>query len=954
MPSGVVTFLFTDIEGSTRLWEEHPSEMRAALALHDAVLRAAVEGAGGRVFKVVGDSVCAVFERATQAVAGAIAGQRAMLESDWGPTGPLRVRMALHTGEADADAHDYYGQPLNRCARVLATGHGGQILLSQATAELVREELPEGVAIQDLGEHRLRDLTRPERIGTLVVPGLPGDFPPLRGLESFPHNLPQHATTFIGRLRELAEASELLATSRLTSLVGPGGTGKTRLAVQIAADTIDAYPGGAWFVDLAGATSPEMVPQAAASVLGLREEAGRSLVDTLQAHLSRSRALLLLDNCEHLIAACAELAVRLIQSCSDLKVLATTREELRVRGEQVYRVPPLPAPETDAGASPQELAQYESVQLFMERASAVRPGFDLTESNGPSVALICRRLDGLPLAIELAAARMKAMNPEQIVERLDKRFRLLKGGDRTARERQQTLQALVDWSYDLLTGREQCLFRRLSVFVGGFSLEAAEAVGTCDEIEGWEVMDLVVALVEKSLVAVDERGGEAVARYRMLDTLRAYGLERAEDLGELAELRGAHLAHFREMVGGGDGTHTGLDATDWVHRLDADRYNMVAAVSWAVESDPEVALDLCYRLHPYWHRLGRWTEARTLLGAALDRTDCATSPARGRVLWAAGFFASQQADGESAVRLLREGLECARQAGDQEAVAMCLGTFGVVARHRGDAEGARHWLEDALSAARASGDKVMVARLLADLAAASLGQGDHAAVRRLTDEGLRISRELGARAVTAHHLMITGHLALAEGRHAEAVTLLRESLEINRALDFRNHVAATLSSLGMAACLMGDTAQALAAHEEALVVQREIGDRWGVAATLHGMGEASLASGDPGAALDLFRQSLSQARGVGSRLGMASCIEGVAKALARQGSCRAAAVLLGASERMRASLDSPTSDTEAAALAHTADLVRRELGEPAFVEAHGQGMSMSESAAVAAALGPEH
>jgi predicted ATPase/class 3 adenylate cyclase len=555
LPTGTVTFLFTDIEGSTQLWEQHPDAMRLALARHDASLTAAIQSNHGHVFKTVGDAFCAAFAMAPDAIDAALAAQRHLhaLQPSAVPSAAglaLKVRIALHTGAAKVRGGDYFGPALNRVARLLAIAHGGQVLLSGATQELVQDDLPPGSSLRDLGRHRLRDLQRPEQVYQLFAPDLPAHFPPLRSLEAFRHNLPVQLTSFIGRKREMAEVKRLLAESRLLTLTGSGGCGKTRLALQVAADLLEEFPEGVWLVELAPLADPGLVPQAVASVLGLREEPGRSLTATLTDALRARSLLLVLDNCEHLLSACAQLVESLLHACPQLRVLASSREGLGIGGEQTYPVPSLSLPDPQRLPALDELQEYEAVRLFAERAGLSQPRFAVTAANAPSVVQVCRRLDGIPLAIELAAARMKALPVEKIAERLDDCFRLLTGGSRTALPRQQTLRALIDWSYNLLSEPERTLLRRVSVFAGGWTLEAAEAVcageaecagappGPLPGIKAWEVIDLLTSLVEKSLVMYEEQGGEA--RYRLLETVRQYARDRLLETGEAAAVRGRH------------------------------------------------------------------------------------------------------------------------------------------------------------------------------------------------------------------------------------------------------------------------------------------------------------------------------------------------------------------------------------------------------------------------------
>jgi len=509
----ITTFLFTDIEGSTRLWEEQPERMREALARHDALARAAVEAHGGRVVKTTGDGVHAAFDDPLHGVLAAIALAQAVHDPAATNGVALRVRCGLHAGVHEMRDGDFYGTAVNRAARIMAAAHGGQVLLSRAVAALVADRLPGGLALRDLGLVRLRDLASPEQVYQLSHPALRRDFPALRSLESTPNNLPQQVTSFVGRERDVDGVRAIVNRSRLTTITGMGGLGKTRLAAHVAAEMQDGFPDGVWLVELADTTDSRLVAQAVARTLGVKEEPARATAEVLAAHVSKRSLLIVLDNCEHLLEECSILVQRLLRSSAGVRVLATSREPLRVRGESVYVLPALDVPDLRAPFEPPFLMQNAAVRLFVERARAARADFELTTLNAADVAAICHRLDGIPLALELAAARVRALSVEKIAERLTYRFKLLKGADHTVLPRQQTLQALIDWSYDLLSEPERRIFRQLAAFAGGWTLESAEAVCECGDEE---VIDLVSRLVDKSLVEREEDPD----RYWMLQTVR--------------------------------------------------------------------------------------------------------------------------------------------------------------------------------------------------------------------------------------------------------------------------------------------------------------------------------------------------------------------------------------------------------------------------------------------------
>ncbi|HNM36974.1 MAG TPA: adenylate/guanylate cyclase domain-containing protein, partial [Anaerolineales bacterium] len=549
--SGTVTFLFTDIEGSTRLWEEHPEAMKTALAKHDSVLRESIESSHGQIIKTTGDGVHAVFETAIDSIRASIAAQSGFQTPEFlNKSGVLlRVRMGIHTGEAELRDGDYYGSVLNRAARLMSMAHGGQILISNATSELIRDGLPANVTLRDLGEHRLRDLTRPEHIFQLVHPDLPGEFPPLKTLDAFPNNLPVQLTSFIGREKEIAEIKSALGSARLVTLTGSGGTGKTRLSQEVGMQLLTNFQHGVWLVELAPLSDESQIIPALAQVFGLQELPFNPLAKLVEDYLRDKKLLLILDNCEHLIAGCARLADHLLHQCAGLKILASSREALGIAGEVAYRTPSLSSPAlggfpaAEDGGLSKKILEYESTSLFVDRARAANSKFALTDSNASSIAQICHRLDGIPLAIELAAARTKLLSAEQIATRLDDMFRLLVGGSRTALPRQQTLRALIDWSYDLLSDEEKRLLQFASVFVGGWTLEALEFVA-----EEPSTLELLEQLVNKSLVVTEEHKGEM--RYFLLETIRQYGREKLFEAKQASAARDRHFIYYKNLTNG--------------------------------------------------------------------------------------------------------------------------------------------------------------------------------------------------------------------------------------------------------------------------------------------------------------------------------------------------------------------------------------------------------------------
>jgi len=698
-PSGAVTFLFSDIEDSTPLWDRHRAAMRSALAEHDRILQTAVTTNGGVIVKTTGDGAMAAFASPSNALSAALDAQGALLDAPWATIAPdkIRARIGLHTGEAELRAGDYFGTAVNRAARLMASGHGGQILLSGTTSALLRGSLPEETSLLDLGEHSLKGLNRPAHIYQVQAGGLPREFPPLRTDESQMGNLPQPLTSFVGREKELAGVEQLLGETRLLTLTGPGGTGKTRLSLEAGHHVEGAYDHGVWLAELAPLMDGSLVPTAVAALFELREDAGLPIMEILTNYLRGKKLLLILDNCEHLVSACAQLANDLLPAAPGLTILASSREGLGVAGETTMHIPVMGIPTRDM-IDRDEIARFEAVRLFVARARAAKPGFELTETNSEAIGQIVRRLDGIPLAIELAAARVKLLSPAQIAARLDDRFHLLSGGSRTALPRQQTLRALIDWSYDLLDENERWFLRQMSVFAGGWTMEAAEYVvnqdirgfGTSKDLRGFgpntpesselknlgglgqlDALDLLANLVNKSLVRIDDSADEV--RYFFLETIRQYARDRLYEAGEGSQARDRHFAYFLQLAGEGFqfGALTTFDDLERLTRLEDELDNLRVALEWGAGHDPIAAIDLLLHLTALWSTLSLGEEARRWAEMLLD--SLAALPvadekamsrrrlARAYGLCILGLGAGSTAAGETAYEALEEAIGILRE-----------------------------------------------------------------------------------------------------------------------------------------------------------------------------------------------------------------------------------------------------------------------------------------------------
>jgi predicted ATPase/class 3 adenylate cyclase len=895
LPSGTVTFLFTDIEGSTRLWEEHPELMRSALARHDEIVRFAIESHGGYVVKMTGDGFHAAFSTAHDAVDAAIDAQRSLGAESWDATGPLRVRMGVHTGEVQHREHDYYGTAVNRAARLMAVAHGGQVLASDATERLLGDAPGQSYELVDLGEHRLRDLAHASRVFQVVAPELDGEFPPLRSLAAFPGNLPLQLTSFVGREDEFVVLAKMLGASRLVTLTGMGGVGKTRLALQIAAEVIGQFPDGAWWCEFGPVNDPAMVWETVATSLRVQPVPGRAVDESVLGYLAAKQLLLVLDNCEHLLDVVARLVDTIEHRCPKVSVLATSREGLAVAGERLVAVPPLGVPAEDAGGD--GLRQSEAVCLFWDRASAARSDFALTDRNVGAVGVLCRRLDGIPLAIELAAARVRSLSPEDLVSRLDQRFQLLTHGSRGALERHQTLRSTIDWSYDLLTPTERHALQRLSVFAGGCDLEAAEAVLPDDELDAADVVDVLGQLVDKSLVVVDDADGGL--RYRLLETIRQYAGERLDASGDPGALRRRHADHYVALAEVAGVHLRGFEHVEWARVVIRDIDNFRAALDWAVEApSKEHALRLVAPL-AVQGRIGdlamEWAATTSAIPAGDDHPlvpVVATWAAWGAItagdlVRAEGLVASaEQAQAALGIRM-----PCVARA--QAILGFFRGGFDEARRH------AAEWVE----LARASGDPYELAHALTMLASAiQITEPTLDAAIAAIDEAIRVARAAGVDSALAFALPL-----LANWLPSEA------------------------------------SERALALLDEATEASTRIGDPWGVANATHQQGHIAGRRGEWRTALRSIVAASDQNLQLGA-LGQVGLCHLAGVAFWELGLFEPAAVLIGKSESMS---EGQVPDWILERKSATVAALREALGESQVARLAEQGVALDLADAVA-------
>ena len=853
LPTGTVTFLFTDVEGSTRLWERDSEAMSRALYRHDELLRNVVEAHGGVVFKTVGDAFHAAFPTAPEAVEAALDAQKTLLSTQWEEAGPLKVRMALRTGTAEERGGDYFGPTMNRTARLLSAGHGGQVLVSLSTRELVRDQLPPGAGMRDLGERRLRDLFGSEHIFQLTAPGLPTSFPPLQTLDVRLNNLPLQPTPLLGREREVAEIADLLRRDdlRLLTLTGTGGTGKTRLALQAAAELIDEYEDGVFFVALTPISAPGLVASAVAGALSVGESAGRSLEEDLKDYLSNKELLLVLDNFEQVVDA-APMVGELLSTCRGLEVQVTSRTPLRVYGEHEYPVRPLELPDPEHLPPIETLGQYEAIRLFTERARAANATFSLTNENASAVAEICARLDGLPLAIELAAARTRLLSPQAICSRLSDPLKLLTGGARDLPERQRTLRGAIAWSYALLDEGEQILFAKLAVFSGGCALDAAEAICDPDGDSSVDILDGLSSLLDKSLLRQEVgEGGEP--RFVMLETIREFARERLQLSGNAARTRKLHAAYFLALAEQGESKLRGPEEAMWLERLDVEHDNMRAVLAWTLEAgETELGLRLAGALWRFWYARGHYHEGRRWLEETLAR-DGGASAARVKALEAVGWLADDQGDIDRAVAAAEEGLQIsARTNIPSRVTASFLRMLGSAAYVRGDHGQATQHYQESLALSREARDERSVASSLLRLGNVSSDQGDHESAKEFYEEGLALSRKLDDQALLASALISVGAEFLLQGDHERGAMLNEEAAELYRASGNTGGLQYTLDNLGWAALMRGDLQQAESLHQESLELSRQLGDTLVAAEALDGLACSASARGQAERVARLF------------------------------------------------------------------------------------------------------
>jgi predicted ATPase/class 3 adenylate cyclase len=821
----ITTFLFTDIEGSTRLWEQDPERMRLAQARHDALLRSAVETHDGRVVKMIGDGMHAAFEDPLAAVRAAATIQRALAQPAATSGVALRVRGGLHVGDVECRDNDYFGVVVNRAARIMSAAHGGQVLLSQAVFDRVRERLPAPLSVRDLGSVRLKDLATAEHVYQLLHPDLREDFPALRSLEATPNNLPQRISSFVGREQDLVAIRRFLGQGRLVTLVGSGGIGKTRASLQVAADALDACADGVWLIELGPLADAGLVPSAAAQVLGIETRAGVPILDAICRNLESRRLLLVLDNCEHLIDACAELVTALLTRTPDVRILASSREPLHVQGEQVVWLPPLSLPDPGGGAV--SALRAEAVQLFVERVRLQRPDFVPAERQVATIAELCVHLDGIPLALELAAALVPVLSVEEISARLGDRFRLLTRGSSTALPHQQTLRATLDWSYEHLGSGERRALNRLAIFPGGFTLEASSAIIADDATDEFAAVDLLSQLVTRSLVIADPI--PAGTRYRLLETTRAYALGRLDETGERAAIARRHAHYVRDLFRRAPDDWLRMSDAEWRAAYLPERDNLRAALDWAsgATGDADLAIALAGSSGPVWPELSLQGEGQSRLEAAIARFQPTTPELDRARVWHWLGLAWGLATPAKAVPALEHAIELYRRLGDAPELGWALARLGHELAVMGRSEEATVVLAEAFGRLR----EADLPKALGDChdfsAVAKSMRNDPMGARADLEFALANYRRVGAERYATYTLVQLADIDWSLGELDAAVARMREAAERLRTLPHTKVMLGfCLTNLAGVHVERGEYDEALTVAREGLPLLKDAGYAW--------------------------------------------------------------------------------------------------------------------------------
>jgi predicted ATPase len=913
--------------------------MPAMLARHHEILRQCIQAQNGYVFQIIGDAFCAAFHKTSDALNAAVEAQRRLQHENWENV-PIKVRMGIHTGEAERQGKDYRGYlTMAKVQRVMSVARGGQVLLSNTSAELLHNKLPKGITLRDLKEHWLKGLPNPERLWQMVAPDLQQDFPPLQSLKERPNNLPVQLTSFIGREQEVGEVKKRLEKNHLITLTGSGGIGKTRLSIQVASELLDEYPHGVWMVELAPVTDPALVVRTVCAALDVTPQGNMPALNVLTEYLTSKKILLVVDNCEHLIESCAQLFNSLLHACPDLRMIASSREALGIDGENTYRVPSLSL--TDPNSNLENIGQSEAVQLFVERANTILPGYTLTETNASNIAEICQRLDGIALAIELAASRVKLLKVEQIKARLEDAFRLLTGGSRTALPRQQTLRGAIDWSYNLLSEEERMVLRYLSVFVGGWTLESAEFV-----CESADMLDLLTRLVDKSLVAVD-RDHISEPRYYFLETIRQYVREKLVESGEGEQIRARHLDYFLKLAQRAEPELYGAGQIEWSQKLEDEHENLRAALGWSLQVDITKGQQLTAALCESWVLNGHLSEGYEWLNKMLAVNPEEKTLVRAKLLSGAGWLANWLRSEQQIVeRFCVASIHLFRQLGDEPSAAFPIATLAHIARDRSDYDQAVALLEESRELFRKAGNKWGVRHVLLNLGITAQAQDNFEQAQKHYEESMLLAKEIGDQEGFGVALLAMGILAGILGNDEGAMELYEEALQIEKTVRSKIIISLILRDMGMIYIRRGEYEKAKTTLEDGIEICRKMGAQAYLAYLLQSLGLIACYQENYRKARALYAESLQLLLPLGDKVDIAECIISIGRLAGARGSYEQFTRSLAAAEAAAPDIDKRTFRLFRIETEKFITRARAALGEESYNAAYELGKQMSLDEAV--------
>lgn len=885
----IVTFLFTDIEGSTKLAQEYPDTYHSILNLHDDLLAEVIKSNNGFVFKKIGDAFCSSFDNAQDSINAAVQIQQKLIEA-FKDGCMLKVRIGIHSGEAEFVNGDYIGYvTLSRVQRLMSIAHGGQILITKEVYKSLEEINENKISFKDFGKRKLKDIIVPENVYQIVAENIPADFPPLKSIDARRNNIPLELTSFIGRKKEIAEIRSLLSEVRLLTLIGFGGTGKTRLSIHIASILLDEFSHGVWFVELAKLSEPSYILQEIASALNVTTDEKRNKLDVLTDFLREKEILLILDNCEHLIAECAGIVESLLQNCPGIKIIVTSRESLHIPGEYIYQVPTLSLPDSKGNSSVESLIEYESVRLFLERVTSVQHGFKITNSNAHIISQLCTALEGIPLAIELAAARVKVLPVEKILERLKDRFNLLTGGKRTLLPRQQTMRALIDWSYELLSEKEKLLFQRLSIFSGGWSLEAAEKICQDNFLLEEEVLDLLSNLSDKSLIKVYET--EDNTRYTMLETIKTYGDEKLTQSNYKNILQEKHFDFYYKFTEQSESGLMGKEQGEWLKKIALENENIRECLKWSLGYNPDLTLRLSVALGKFWELRSHFTEGLGYMRKSLELAKSGDLNLKAKAMYWSGLYLLNQGNYIESKKYLNECLNIFRDINNKDGEALTLISLATMSLFENDYEKLNLYSEQSYSISSEISNKSYIARNLQNIALGLMQQGKHDEARIKLEESISLYREVNDALQLAKIIGNIGALEYLLSNYDKAISAFEESLKIRNELGDKQGIAIALSNLGSVTFMQKQYEASEKYLEDSIEIIKELGDRRIYVTAVSTLGSIANEKRDFPKAERMFRESILVSNEIGDKYSIAKGIEGIADMLIQLGKFREGCIL---------------------------------------------------------------